>query len=458
MEGIHKLENIAAGKTIEQALKHIKKDPEKNMLTLINFAENIAKDDYGSKGFEAARKIATDENNTYHKMVMNILDNVDLNIIKTLGVNFGLNAAVYGNRKRKKLQEELNCRLPWTILIDPTSACNLKCTGCWAAEYGHNMSLSNEEIDDLINQGKEQGIYFYILSGGEPLVRRDDILDLCEKHNDCAFLAFTNGTLITEEFAERMAKVGNLSLALSVEGSAETTDARRGEGCYERVMKGMDILKQHKCLFGFSVCYTSKNTEVVSSDEFIKHMVDKGCLYGWYFTYMPVGKDAAPELIATPEQRNYMYHKIRASRSFEGGNPIYLMDFQNDGEFVGGCIAGGKCYAHINANGDVEPCVFVHYSQANIRDMKLIDALQQPLFKAYQKNQPFNCNHLRPCPMLENPECLRAMIKESGAKSTDMIAPEDVEQLCGKCDKFAEEWAPVAEQLWKDNKHYESKM
>jgi len=131
------------------------------------------------------------------------------------------------------------------------------------------------------------------------------------------------------------------------------------------------------------------------------------------------------------------------------------MDFQNDGEFVGGCIAGGRNYFHINANGDAEPCVFIHYSGANIRTHSLLEILKQPLFMAYRHNQPFNDNHLRPCPMLENPEILERMVKETGAKSTDLQSPEAVEHLCGKCHEYASSWAPVAEKIWQETEHKE---
>ena len=151
-----------------------------------------------------------------------------------------------------------------------------------------------------------------------------------------------------------------------------------------------------------------------------------------------------------------MYHRIREIRAGEGGKQIYTMDFQNDGEFVGGCIAGGRNYCHINPNGDVEPCVFIHYSGANIREVSLLDALKQPLFMAYRDNQPFNENHLRPCPMLENPEILERMVKETGAHSTDMQSEEPVEHLCAKCRDYAENWKPEAETLWKKH-HYVQK-
>ena len=145
-----------------------------------------------------------------------------------------------------------------------------------------------------------------------------------------------------------------------------------------------------------------------------------------------------------------MYNKIREIRGLEGGKELFAIDFQNDGEFVTGCIAAGKKYCHINANGDVEPCVFIHYSGANIKEKSLLECLQQPLFKAYRKGQPFNDNLLKPCPMLENPEILQKMVRETGAVSTDLMQPESAEELCGKCVKYAEEWGPTADRLWNE--------
>ncbi len=165
---------------------------------------------------------------------------------------------------------------------------------------------------------------------------------------------------------------------------------------------------------------------------------------------MPVGNDADTELIPTPKQREYIYRRIREVRGIEGGKPIFLMDFQNDAKFVGGCVAGGRFYCHVNPKGDVEPCVFIHYSGANIHNMSLKECLKQPIFRAYQQNQPFNRNMLQPCPMLENPRILRELVKQSGAESTDIMSPESVDHLCGKCDAFADEWSIVAKRLWEN--------
>ena len=330
--------------------------------------------------------------------------------------------------------------------MDPTSACNLHCTGCWAAEYGNKLNLSFDDLDRIVEQGKELGIYMYIFSGGEPLVRREDIIALCLKHSDAMFLAFTNGTLIDSDFADDMLRVRNFVPAISVEGFESATDARRGEGTFRSVLKAVAILRQKKLPFGFSCCYTSKNTECIGSEEYFDWMIDLGAKFCWFFTYMPVGNGAPTDLMVSAEQRANMYDVIR---SFRKTKPIFTIDFWNDGEYVRGCIAGGRYYFHINANGDAEPCAFIHYSDSNIHEKSLVEILSSPLFSTYRKNQPFNCNHLRPCPLLDNPDALVEIVKGTSSSSTDLASPEDVEELSEKCVDKAEMWAPVADEIWK---------
>ena len=289
----------------------------------------------------------------------------------------------------------------------------------------------------------------YIYTCGEPLVRKKDLIKLCEKHSDCVFLCFTNATLIDEDFANEMLRVGNLVPAISLEGFEEATDDRRGNGVYQKVIHAMELLRKKKLIYGISCCYTSANYNSITSEEFYDSLIDLGAYFVWYFHYMPVGNDAAPQLLPTPEQRIGVYKKIRKYRATK---PLFAMDFQNDAKYVGGCIAGGRRYLHINANGDIDPCVFIHYSDSNIREKTLLQALRSPMLMAYHANQPFNENMLRPCPMLENPQKLRAMVNESGAHSTDLHSPESAEHLCAKCDNYAKHWKVSADKLWQENK------
>ena len=190
--------------------------------------------------------------------------------------------------------------------------------------------------------------------------------------------------------------------------------------------------------------------EVIGSEAYFDQMIEWGAKFCWFFTYMPVGNAAVSELMVTAEQRKFMYEQVRKFRSTK---PIFTMDFWNDGEYAGGCVAGGRRYLHINANGDIEPCAFIHYSDSNIREKTILEALQSPLFKAYHAGQPFNENHLRPCPLLDNPEALKEMVHSSGAHSTDLESPESVESLAGKCENAAQNWAPVADELWACSGH-----
>ena len=405
----HSAARMAASKTIDVALKNIDKNREAEVVKLIDFMAKYMSDEKMDVDYEKAKAIISDKNNALNKYMNRILDEVDPKVLKTMALNLGFEAFMHGTKTIRKMREKYQCNVPWLILMDPTSACNLHCTGCWAAEYGNKLNLTLEEMDSVVTQGKELGVYFYMFTGGEPLVRKADLIKLCEKHNDCAFLSFTNGTLVDEAFCEELKRVGNLYLAISLEGFSEVNDLRRGNGVFGKVMHAMDLLKENGLVFGTSICYTSKNWDAVTSDEFVDLMIDKGCRYAMYFHYMPVGNDASLDLLPTPEQRTYIKDRVREIRSMTKGKGIFTMDFQNDGEFVGGCIAGGRNYFHINANGDAEPCVFIHYSDANIRTHSLLEILHNPLFMAYHNNQPFNKNHLRPCPMLENPEILLAL-------------------------------------------------
>ena len=426
---------------------YLDKDPDANMTKLMDWVDRFAGD--GPNSFPAQRaafrNAISDPNNNWYRLIKSMWSDIDDEVRNTFFENFILNANLIGWKTQEENRKKYGCNIPWAILLDPTSACNLHCTGCWAAEYGNKLNLTFDEIDSIITQGKKLGVYIYIYTGGEPLVRKNDLIALCNKHSDCEFLCFTNATLIDEAFADEMLRVKNFVPAISVEGFEEATDGRRGSGVFQKVRRAMDILKARKLPFGTSCCYTSANLDSISSEAFVDKLVEWGAKFAWYFHYMPVGNDAAPELLPTPEQRVEMYNKIRAYRQTKS---IFLLDFQNDGEYVGGCIAGGRRYLHINANGDVDPCVFIHYSDSNIREKSLLDCLRGPMFMAYHDGQPFNENHLRPCPMLENPEKLREMVAKTGAHSTDPESPETADHLCSKCDEYAENWKPVAEKLW----------
>jgi MoaA/NifB/PqqE/SkfB family radical SAM enzyme len=419
--------------------------------SLIELIRKVMGNSWSEESYATLRHIADNPEGKWARYTRRLLRDTDPHILSRFLLNAAYEGGFRGFKTSEELAQKYQCNIPWIVLMDPTSACNMRCTGCWAAEYGHRQNLSFEVMDKVLAEGKELGIHACLFTGGEPLLRKRDILRLCEKHRDVAFHAFTNGTLIDEDFCRDLLRVGNFFVSVSIEGFAKSNDGRRGEGHFNKAIQAMELMHRYKIPFGVSICYTSQNCRDVTSDAFLDMLIDNGCIFAWYFHYMPVGVNADTSLLLTPEQRVYMKDRIREIRGLEGGKELFAIDFQNDGEFAGGCVAAGKRYCHINAAGDVEPCVFIHYSGANINEKSLLECLRQPLFLEYRKGQPFNDNLLLPCPMLENPRLLQKMVQRTGARSTDLEAPESAEHLCGKCRDYARCWQPVADRIWQES-------
>jgi len=434
-----KLESAA----VKRAIDYIFEDPERNIPRAIELVNGLSPAGlYPSQ--RNAIQGAVERKDNWYQLLMKLFD-LDRDYASRLVKTFVVDANLACWPTQEENRSRLGCNIPWAVLLDPTSACNLRCTGCWAAGYENRNDLSLDDIDSIIEQGKSLGTHVFIYTGGEPLVRKRDIIELCERHQDCIFLSFTNGTLIDEAFCEEMLRVANFVPAISVEGFEEATDSRRGKGTFAKVVQAMRLMRQKGLAFGASCCYTSANVSDIASEGFFNWLIGQGALFAWFFAYMPVGADAPTDLMVSACEREYMYNFIRKMREEE---PLFTMDFWNDGEFVGGCIAGGRRYLHISAAGDVEPCVFAHYANANIHDATLLDALRSPLFMAYRAAQPFDENLLRPCPILDNPGKLAELVEASGAVSTNPVGGEEASALCEKCRQAAEEWEPVADRLW----------
>ncbi len=453
----HKAERAAFSVAIDKFWKHLgdkKEDRTETYEKLIDMAVKFwGKDHMTQENIDHVRAVVADPNNRWIRMINDIIDHTDPHVAKMTLLNLGYEAFLDGTKTIRANREKYHCNIPWLILFDPTQACNMHCKGCWSGTYGHKSNLTFEDMDKIVTEGKELGARLFMMTGGEPTVRMNDILKLMEKHQDCQFAAYSNSTLINQEMCDKIKKLGNLIFLLSIEGTPESNDSRRGDGHYQAVMNAMDLLRKNGILFGTSICYTRANIEAVTDEKFLRMLADKGAHFGFYFHYMPVGQNAVMDLLPTVEQRKEIIKKIRWERSPECDIPFFPMDFQNDGEYVGGCIAGGRNYFHINANGDAEPCVFIHYSDSNIKEKSILEMLQSPLFMEYHKGQPFNRNHLRPCPMLENPEILTGMVERAGAHQTNFEAPEEADELCAKNKDYAAEWAPVADEIWASQTH-----
>lgn len=355
------------------------------------------------------------------------------------------NYMLFSTEKRNRFIAEHGFEPPLLTVISPTFRCNLKCYGCYSANYSKQDVLDFDTIDRVLTEGKEYGMYFAVITGGEPFIR-DDMMKIFEKHNDMVFQVYTNGVYIKKKnLTKDIVKLGNIIPCFSVEGFEELTDKRRGEGVFSTVVELMDELYKLGGLYGFSVTVTRENNDLVVSDKFIDFFVKKGCFIGWYFNYMPVGRAPDVELMTTPEQRNFRRKRIIELRRTK---KLLIADFWNDGPLVGGCLSGGRVYLHITASGEVDPCVFAQFHTDTILNRRLIDIIKSPFFMEIRRRQKEMKNRLRPCMIIDRPQVLRDVVALSGAKASQGGGWDTITKLAPALDEYAKKYAEITEDAW----------
>jgi MoaA/NifB/PqqE/SkfB family radical SAM enzyme len=272
-----------------------------------------------------------------------------------------------------------------------------------------------------------------------------NLLDMAEAHPEMFFMFYTNGTLITDAVAERMGKLGNIMPAISVEGLREETDARRGEGVFDRILNAFANLRKHKVLFGLSMTATRDNAHMLLSDEVIDfYFQEQGAFFTWVFHYMPIGRDYTLDLMPTPEQRHILYEQAWKQIREKG---IFIADFWNSGTLVNGCLSSGRSggYFYVDWDGNMTPCVFVPYSPLNVNDLfaegkTINDAWEHRFFadiRQWQKDygypsgpMPENCgNWLTPCPIRDHHATFRAILEKHNP------IPIDTDAAAALCDE-----------------------
>jgi MoaA/NifB/PqqE/SkfB family radical SAM enzyme len=290
---------------------------------------------------------------------------------------------------KKAFRDRHGSSPPDFLTISPTRTCNLTCVGCYASSSPTPEKLDWMTLERIVTEAHERwGTRFFVLSGGEPFAYRDQgkgVLDLAERHPDCFFLMYTNGTLVDDRVARRLGELGNLSPGISVEGLREPTDARRGRGVFDKVLAAMERLRRENVLFGLSLTATRENCEQILSDELVETLFDRmGALYAWVFHYMPIGRGPSLDLMMTPEQRLRLWERVW---SLVRDRRLFIVDFWNSGAASHGCLAAARAggYLYVDWNGAVCPCVFVPYSPVNIHDVfarggSLDDVWREPFF------------------------------------------------------------------------------
>ena len=433
--------------TVKKIMKDLPKASKENLVRLAKMAERLA----ALPEDKAKARIVGEMFEKEHPSLIyskNILGKLHPNCRDKFAVNLMVNHLLINNGIRESFRKKEGFQPPTTILISPTMKCNLRCQGCYAADYVREDDLSLEIMNKIVKESKEIGNSFFTILGGEPFIY-PHLFEFLAGHSDCYFQIYTNGTLLTDDNIKKLAKLGNVALMFSLEGLKKETDERRAPGVYDKIMNAMDKVREAGILFGYSCYVTKYNVETIMSDEFIDLMIQKGVFIGWYFLCMPVGKNPTTEFMPTPQQRLYL--KLRRDY-IRDNKPLFIIDFWNDAPYVRGCIAGRQ-FIHINSRGDIEPCIFTHFAANNIKTSSLRDALKSPFFKALKNRQPYDENLYLPCTLIDHPTVIREVFEETHPYPTHEGAMALINdgKIRQDLDNYAREVKNLYQKVWEED-------
>lgn len=372
--------------------------------------------------------------------------------------------------KIRAFEERYGCKPPGFIVLSPYGGCNLACKGCYAASLPSiKLTLPWKIVCRILEEKvNEWGSFFTVISGGEPFLYSSDgftLLDLFEKFNDQFFLVYTNGTMITKDVARRLAELGNVTPAISVEGFEEETDRRRGKGTYAMILQAFENLREAKVPFGISVTGDRTNADIILSDEFIeRYFFEIGATYMWLFQYMPIGRGIDISLLIPPDKRLEMYRRtwylVREKK-------LFIADFWNSGTCANGCMAAGSVwgggYIYIDWCGHITPCAFVPYYRKTIQEIydaggTITDAFLDPFFVAFRNWQksyvnPENMtesNLIAPCPYRDHYCEIKKIIVDYNAMPIDKPSDEAIKSESyhyGMCS-YGTTFAGLSQKEW----------
>ena len=321
-------------------------------------------------------------------------------------------AASRSASKKRKKAEEQGEHIPPFLIASITSQCNLHCAGCYSRCNHATLDaepiaqLTSEEWLNIFSEADDLGISFILLAGGEPMIRQD-IIEAAGKRQSILFPIFTNGTFMSGTYFELFDRCRNLIPIMSIEGERQITDERRGQGVYDQLIKNMDELHDRGLIFGASVTVTTQNIKEVTSDDFLRILSERGCKAVIFVEFVPV-TDESKELAPGDAEREYLRDEIKRLRA-DQPEMVYI-SFPGDEKSSGGCVAAGRGFFHINSHGGAEPCPFSPYSDVNIRNTSLREAMHSPLFTALREGNLLMDDHDGGCILYEKKEQVEALL------------------------------------------------
>jgi len=323
-----------------------------------------------------------------------------------------------GERRRRASEKRLGVPVPRFCIISVTWKCNLVCVGCYTKNYSRDSELSLESLERVIREANRLGSFFFIIVGGEPLMA-PGLIEVLGKFNQALFFMFTNGTLVHQAHVDAIKVARNILPIISLEGDGAHTDHRRGGGVGEKVAKAMGRFRKARVPFGFSTMVTHRNLRYVTTREWFDGVWNAGARFGFLIDYVPVLRDADPDMMLTDEDRRFKSQAVE--KRFYEARPMAL-NIPPDEYTTGECQAAGKGMMHINADGNVEPCPFCHYAADNIRDKRLPDILASPFFARLRSQFGRLPNPRGECLLFTHIEKVRTIAAQTRAFSTERLS------------------------------------
>ena len=317
-------------------------------------------------------------------------------------------------KRRRKVLDEEGLEIPPFLISSIATTCNLHCKGCYARNNGiaedkeesRKETLTPQQWRTIFTEAAAMGINFSLLAGGEPMMRKD-ILEQIAEVQDMIFPIFTNGTLIGPSYIEFLHEHLNLVPIISIEGTAMGTDERRGRGVFKRAMQSMQMLKEADLFFGTSITVTTENMHLVTSDDFISQLRSDGCKIIFYVEYVPT--EPGTEHLAFADEHVAMMEQLLAQRRSDY-NDIIIISFPGDEKALGGCLASGRGFFHIGPDGSAEPCPFSPFSDSNVAQLGVREALKSPLFRKIRAARALGWEHTGGCTLFEHREEIEKMV------------------------------------------------
>lgn len=312
----------------------------------------------------------------------------------------------------RRKHDENGQNIPAFLIASITSSCNLHCTGCYSrANKACNdevplNQLSDDEWENIFIEAKDLGISFIVLAGGEPMIR-EDVIVKASGYPEILFPIFTNGTLLNDDYMNLFDENRNLVPILSIEGDEDVTDSRRGEGIYSKLVDSMELMRKNNIIFGASLTFTKGNLSTLLSDEFIQKLHDFGCKVIFFIEYVPVNGETV-ELTPSDRERELLFNEINRLR--QDYDDMLFLSFPGDEKTSGGCLAAGRGFFHINSHGGAEPCPASPYSDINVKETSLLEALNSKLFRSLRDGGLLMDDHEGGCVLFEHEDDVKRLL------------------------------------------------